>query len=290
MANPAAQTALGPMLVVAVEQNFPPGQRLIHDKVIYRFLPPVIKAFVKLARFSPLRALLIWGSEKRGPGIWAMVLCRKRYIEDQLVAALPSGIGVVVNLGAGLDTLAYRTPELAAVPVFEVDLPENNAYKERLLQQVFGQRPAHVTLAPMDFDRQDLAQVLPAHGYPAGAKAFFIWEGVTQYLAEQGVRKTFDFLASAVPGSRLVFTYIRQDFMDGTNTYGAKALYQGFRVKEQVWRFGIAPEEVSNLLADYGWRELEQAGSQEFMAQYLEPAGRAQPVSEIERIVYAEKM
>lgn len=42
-----------------------------------------------------------------------------------------------------------------------------------------------------------------------------MWEAVTQYLTEQGVRATFDRLAKAARGSRLAFTYVRKGFLTG---------------------------------------------------------------------------
>ena len=57
-----------------------------------------------------------------------------------------------------------------------------------------------------------------------------------------------------------------------------------------VWKFGIAPQHVSALLREYGWTEREQVGPAEYVARYLEPAGRRMPVSEIERFVRAEKV
>ena len=68
-------------------------------------------------------------TEKRIPGGWAAFLCRKRYVDDQLVNAVTEGIDGVVILGAGYDTRAYRLPELAGIPVCEVDLPGNGARK-----------------------------------------------------------------------------------------------------------------------------------------------------------------
>jgi O-methyltransferase involved in polyketide biosynthesis len=53
MDNRAAKTALDPMVIVAVEQNFPQGCRLIRDDVAYRFLPLGLRLLVKLTRFSP---------------------------------------------------------------------------------------------------------------------------------------------------------------------------------------------------------------------------------------------
>jgi methyltransferase (TIGR00027 family) len=290
MESRSAKTALGPMVIVAVEQNFPQGNRLIRDDVAYRFLPLGIRSLAKLTRFSPIRGLLIWSSERRARGVWGGIACRKRYIDDRLIEALGSEIDAVVNLGAGLDTLAYRPPALSTLSVFEVDLPENISHKRHVLHQVYGRIPDHVTLVPLDFEHQDLERVLTSHGYQIQQKSFFIWEAVTQYLTERGVRKVFSFLAKANPGSKFVFTYIRKDFIDGVASYGSGALYKAFRVKEQLWRFGMVPEQVGAFLKEYDWKELEQAGSHEYIAQYVKPSGRTLPISEIERAVYAEKM
>jgi methyltransferase (TIGR00027 family) len=289
MANPASQTAVGPISVVAVEQYYPQEHRLVEDALAYQFLPSGVKVIVQLARWRPARQLLINLSEKTAPGIWGSQLCRKRYIEDKLRATMGE-IETVVILGAGLDTRAYRMAELAEIPAFEVDLPENSAYKRARLHELYAEVPHRVQLVPIDFERQDLKTTLAAHGYHSEQTTFFVWEGVTQYLSEAAVRKTFDFLSEAAAGSQLVFTYVRQDFMDGVNLYGAARLYRRFRVKQEVWQFGMLPEQVAPFLDAYGWRELEQVGSQEFLDRYIRPSGREMPVSEMERSVYAEKI
>ena len=73
-------------------------------------------------------------TEKRIPGGWAAFLCRKRYVDDQLVNAVTEGIDGVVILGAGYDTRAYRLPELAGIPVCAVDLPGSVARKAAALR------------------------------------------------------------------------------------------------------------------------------------------------------------
>ena len=286
MANPASQTAVGPMVIVAVEQYCSAEQRLVQDDLAYHFLPAGVQFIVRLARWRPARSLLMNLTEKTGQGIWGSVLCRKRYIDDMLRASSRE-IDAVVILGAGLDTRVYRMAELATIPVFEVDLPENIAYKRKKLQRLGGRVSNAVKLVPIDFERQSVEAVLNEHGYRAGQRTFFIWEAVTQYLTEPAVRKTFDFLVQAAAGSRLVFTYIRQDFLDGINLYGAENIHQRFRVKQQVWRFGMAPEQVSAFLEAYGWQEREQMGGEEFHRRYVGPSGREMPVSEVERSVYA---
>jgi O-methyltransferase involved in polyketide biosynthesis len=77
--------------------------------------------------------------------------------------------------------------------------------------------------------------------------------------------------------------------IDGINLYGAEPTYQRFRVRQQLWRFGPDPEQVGAFLSEYGWQEVEQLGSAEFTARYIRPTGRAMPLSEMERAVYAVK-
>ena len=121
------------------------------------------------------------------------------------------------------------------------------------------------------------------------ARTFFIWEGVTQYLTEDAVRATLVALQPAATGSRLAFTYVRRDFIEGTNVYDASILYKRFRQRQQVWRFGLEPDAVSNFVAEYGWRLVEQAGPDYFVRNYIEPAGRDLTASQLEWSAYAEK-
>ncbi len=239
MARKAAKTGAGPTTYVAIEQHFPEGARIINDDLACQILPFGMRAFVWLMRPSWARDWVVRTAEKKAPGIWAMALCRKRYIADKAVEAVVEQAETVVNLGAGFDTLAFRLPDLANVPVWEVDQPGNIDAKRLRLGKVFGELPAHVTLVPIDFDRQELGGVLASHGYTADMKTFFILEGVTQYLTEAGIQETFDFLAKAPAGSRLAFTYVRKDFMDGKVFYGHEFLYKKMLVKDKIWLFGI---------------------------------------------------
>jgi methyltransferase (TIGR00027 family) len=190
MTNPAAQTAYGPMSIVVAEQYCPKEQRLVQDELAFHFLPPGLKVLARLVRWSPVRDLIFNLSERRARGVWGSVLCRKRYIDDKLLEAISDGLQAVVILGAGLDTRAYRLAALGTLPIYEVDLPENIAYKRAKLQAWYGSVPAQVALVPLDFDHEDLASRLAAQGYRTEDKTFFIWEAVTQYLSEAGVQKT----------------------------------------------------------------------------------------------------
>lgn len=285
----AAQTAFGPMLIVACEQYFPEPQRLIQDNLAFRFLPPAVRLVAGACKWGLVRRTLMKKAEKSSPGGWAGIACRKRFIDEKVSEAVAAGIRSVVVLGAGLDTLTCRLTARVDVHAYEVDLPSNIDYRRAGMRALYGRVPGHVTLVPVDFEIDDLGAALASNGFRMEETTMFVWEAVTQYLTEEGVRKTFAFLSKAGAGSRLVFTYVRKDFLDGTNLYGAAEIYKRF-VVGRMWHFGMAPERVGEFLSDYGWTEREQAGRSEFASRYVEPTGRALPVFEIERCVYAEKV
>ncbi len=290
MPNPAGQTAFGPMMIAAVEQFYPQGQRLLDDNLAGRFLPAPLRAVIELARLAPVRNLLVKLADRKSAGVWMEVLCRKRFIDDRLREALEDGVEAVLNLGAGLDTRAYRLVPHGGIPVYEVDLPENMALKEQALRRVYGRVPPHVNLAPIDIARDDLGSALAARGCRLENRRFFIiWEGVTQYLSEDDVRKTFTLLTRAKPGSLLVFTYIVKDFIDGARRFGLEQLYRHYREETNIWQSGLDPARTAAFLDGFGWKELYQAGSQEFTTMYLKPAGRISPLMEIERVIVASK-
>jgi methyltransferase (TIGR00027 family) len=133
-----------------------------------------------------------------------------------------------------------------------VDLPETIGAKQAKLRQVQGRVPENVTLVPIDFEHQDLEEVLRLNGYREDERTLFIWEGVPQYLTEVGVRQTFTYLAHSPVGSRLVFTYVQKAFLDGTSQFGVSAHSQVVRVKDQLWHFGWEPNQVAGFLAEYG--------------------------------------
>ncbi|MGH3561582.1 MAG: SAM-dependent methyltransferase [Mycobacterium sp.] len=286
--NPVAQTALGPMVLAAIEQHEPPGQRLVDDDLAALFLPTRMRWLVAALRQPQLRRLFIAAMQRSGPGLWANLTCRKRFIDDKLDEAL-GDIDATAILGAGLDTRAYQLTRRTRIPTFEVDLPVNIARKAATVRRVLGSLPLSVRLVALNFERDDLLTALAEHGYHTDWRTFFICEGVTQYLTDGAVRRTLAGLQAAAPGSKLVFTYVRRDFIDGTNLYDTPRLYRRVRQRRQLWHFGLRTEEVADFLAEYGWQLLEQAGPEQLVSRYIEPTGRNLTASDLEWSAYAEK-
>ena len=276
------------MVIVACEQFVPAPRRLVDDHLAAQFLPPAARLVTRACRFSAIRAVFMKAAEKAAPGLWGGIVCRKRYIDERTAAALAAGAKALVILGAGLDTRACRFAVPLAVPSYEVDLPPNIEYKRAQLLARYGRIPGHMTLVPLDLEKADLGSALAAVDFQISQRTIFIWEGVTQYLTAAAVRNTLRYLSRAGAGSSLVFTYVRKDFLDGEQLYGAEKMYNRF-VRGGIWHLGLAPDAVDSLLQEYGWMEREQAGAAEFRRWYLDPAGRHLPLLEIERCVWAIK-
>ena len=288
MTRAAAKTGINPIALIAIEQYYPQKQRIVEDAMAYRMLPAGSRVFVKLMQPNWVRNWIIRQSEKSLPGIWGGMLCRKRYVDDKLIESVEH-VDAVINLGAGFDTRAYRLPSLSGLPIWEVDQHEIIDSKRARLLKVFGAIPSNINLVPIDFDHEDLGLALSSHGYPDGKRTFFIWEAVTQYLTEAGIRSTFSFLAKAPTGSRLIFTYVRKDFLDGRNIYGSEKFYKDFVLKK-IFIFGMERELLPAFIQEFGWKLIEDIGYNELAPKYIKPTGRSLTSTPIERIVFAEKL
>jgi len=135
------------------------------------------------------------------------IAARSRFAEDALAAAVARGVRQAVILGAGLDTFSLRNPHAPlGLRVFEVDHPATQQWKRERLAQAGLDLPASLTFAPVDFERQGLAEGLSAAGFEADRPAFFHWLGVVPYLTREAISSTLDFIAG-VPASEVVFDY-----------------------------------------------------------------------------------
>lgn len=293
MTEQANATAYGPMLIAAADRFQPANARIVDDPMAATFLPGSYRLAAKLLRWGWMRRAIQRSTERLGPGLYASFLCRKRYLDDQLSAAidLPAGQApeAMLNLGAGYDSRGHRLAVPAGLRLFEVDQPANIAHKRTALRRHYGEHPPG-TLVPIDFDTQDLAETLRADGFRPRWRCFVVWEAVTQYLTMDGLRGTLAYLETFAPGSRLVFTYVRRAFVDGADLMGADRLYREVVSKQHLFRTGFEPDEIQELLRPYRWEVREQVGAAEYRERYIDPSGRGLPITDGERAVLAEKL
>jgi methyltransferase (TIGR00027 family) len=238
-----------------------------HDLFAKHFLGLGKRLLLELAPRRLLRALI----DRTSPGSYCFTIARTRHFDEALLAALRDGVEQVVILGAGYDSRAFRFSEaLAGVRVFELDHPGTQARKKRLLASRGTGVPANVTLIGIDFAKQSFRQVLPQHGFRPDAKTLFLWEGVSYYLPEQAVDDVLSFVAGCAPGSRIVFDYALQSFVDGdVTTYGGKEIAGWLKKIGEPFLFGLNPAEAPSFLAKRGLRVASHVGPRDLERLYL---------------------
>jgi len=188
-------TGYGPAIMRAMENLLPEDKRLFKDPYSEKFLPsfylpPFYKFFVILMRSPRMLSFLIKVREKLTPGVIGGLICRTRYMDDVLTNAIKEGFETVVNLGAGMDTRAFRTSGIENMQYFELDFPELQKAKRVYIDKKIGELPSNISLVPIDFNSQALGEELKKAGYTLSSKTLFIWEGVTQYISKEAVDNT----------------------------------------------------------------------------------------------------
>jgi len=285
-----SSTAYGAAFLRAVENLLPEDKRLFEDPYSEKIIPPIFKLFVIIMRPPKIWNFLMNMREKSTPGVVGGILCRTRYIDDVLINAIKEGVGTVVNLGAGMDTRAFRIPGIENIQYFELDSPELLKVKRSYIDKKIGELPSNVSLVPIDFNSQDLGEELKKAGYTLSSKTLFIWEGVTQYISKEAVDNTIKYVAQAHTGSKVVFTYVLKSFINGSYIPdGLNSLYKTMlNKKNPLWFCGFDPGEMHEYLSKYSLYLIEDVGHEEFLERYIKPKGRDLTVMEIERTVLAE--
>ncbi|WP_067713620.1 class I SAM-dependent methyltransferase [Nocardia yamanashiensis] len=139
----------------------------------------------------------------------AAVCTRSRYAEDRLVAG---GFTQYVILGAGLDSFAWRRPDLLGpMTVFEVDHPASQAWKIERVSELGLPLSASQVFVPVDFEAGTVQEALGAAGFDWAQPAMFCWTGVAPYLTARAIESTLQMIAAAAPGSEVVFSYLAED-------------------------------------------------------------------------------
>ena len=205
----------------------------------------------------------------------AFVAVRSRYAEDELAKAVARGVKQYVVLGAGLDTFSYRNIFAdAGLRVFEVDYPATQGWKRHLLQSANIGVPAETTLVAVDFERQRLPDALESAGFKASEGAFFSWLGVTPYLTQIAFKNTLAFIAAIQPQSGVVFDYaVARSALSFLERVALDALSTRVAKAGEPFQLFFEPNKLSELLRQFGFRQIEDLGPEQINARYFAQRG-----------------
>ncbi len=163
--NQASRTAEYMALFRALETFRSSNVRLFEDRFAVEFLRPSLRVAARLSRYPFFNILISWFIDQRWPGARPSGIARTRFIDDALLYTLQGGTQQVVILGAGFDCRAYRIPGIDQTRVFEIDHPSTSATKRQKLNHLLGGLPQHVIFAEIDFNQQQLKDVLTILGF-----------------------------------------------------------------------------------------------------------------------------
>lgn len=272
-----SRTAEHNALFRAMECARAPQKRIVHDPLAKEFLGVFFRFVALLSRIPMISGLLCRYIDCRWPGSRTSVIARTRWIDDRLTAALADGVAQVVLLGAGFDSRAYRISGATRARFFEVDHPNTSATKWAHVRHIFGTLPEHVKYVPVDFQRDSLRDSLESAGFNPQSRTVVIWEGVSNYLTEQAVRKTLAFVADLSAGTTLVFTYVDRTVLDKPEQFAGGSEVQRLIAKlEEPWTFGIYPGEAPGFFRQCGLYLDSDLSAVEYRNQYY---GTAKPIN-----------
>jgi methyltransferase (TIGR00027 family) len=192
------------------------------------------------------------------------VVCRSRFAEDSLAAAVRRGTGQYVILGAGLDSFAYRSALSPQVRVFEVDQRATSEWKRCQLASARIPEPDNLVFVACDFEAGSLADDLVHSGLNPAEPAFVSWLGVTMYLTEQAIAQTLADLRALAPGSEIVADYMLPPPLrdEAANVY-VDLVAPTAAERGEPWLTFLSPQEMSKLLRGHGFRPLRHVAQRD---------------------------
>jgi methyltransferase (TIGR00027 family) len=256
-AGEPSQTARGAAAYRAIHQTLD-GATIFRDPFASRILDDATRATLDEVAADPsLRPMRLF------------IAARSRFSDDTLAASVARGVRQIVVLGAGLDTFSLRDPHAGeGVRVYEVDYPATQQWKRERLKEAGLAIPASLTFAPVDFERQSLADGLAAAGFRADRPAFFQWLGVVPYLTRDAISATLDFIAG-VPESEVVFDYAEPfENYPPERRENIMATAASVAARGEPWLSLFDPTELSGILRNKGFAIVEDLGLAELTERF----------------------
>jgi methyltransferase (TIGR00027 family) len=251
----AAISVAAHLLLLAQDAKFTalvPSESIAHIKTFLAECPGLAVSRLRFLLNNP------WGSaylrkrtERIAPGVSLAYALRKRWIEDQVRAAIASGCQQVVILGGGFDTLAYRLhDEFPNVRWWEIDHPTIQTRKRSVL--IESNDPAlNYVLYPGQLSTLSLTEILRSlYRYTAEKPTVFVAESIFPFMASSHVKKI---LRAMHDNSSLGSVLISTTFNHGTDA----ALYsEGVSLAgnvEAIPEWYIQPGQIPTFMCDNGF-------------------------------------
>jgi methyltransferase (TIGR00027 family) len=207
---------------------------------------------------------------------------RSRFAEEEVARAVASGVDQYVDLGAGLNSFAWRRPDLMArLALFEVDLPATQAWKRGRLTATGLACPPNLHFVGVDLrTAETLGPRLTASGFDPTRASIWSWLGVIPYLPLGAVQSTLAAVAGlAAPGSRLGASYgVPEELMDPASvefTNLTRAFTARIGEPQITW---VAPPDMERVARAAGWPRVRSVDPSSFAPWFAGRTDGLKPV------------
>jgi methyltransferase (TIGR00027 family) len=224
--------------------------------------------------------------DRAGDEATSGIVARSRYVEDLLEEGT---FAQYVILGAGLDSFAWRRPDLmASTRLFEVDHPATQTWKRERAEAMALPRAEQHVFAPVDFERETLEGGLASVGFDPTASTLFSWLAVMPYLTLDAIETTLRGLAHMAPGSQIALSYgVREEYLDPvgrefTSLLRVLAMQRG----EPIVTL-LSPGDAEDLLARCGLTVIDHLDRDALCERYLAGRDDVPPPYTTERVLTA---
>ena len=205
-------------------------------------------------------------------GIYEYVLARTKLLDEIFLDGLEQQVHQIVILGAGMDTRALRFADKnRGTKIIELDIEKTQHPKIEILKRKQVTLPNELVFASIDFNQENLSDVLVNAGYDIHHQSLFLWEGVTMYLNSDAVDSTLSFIReNSHRGSRVAFDYIYASVLRQENKfYGEKQIFETVSRAGEGWTFGIEQGEIEQYLTEHGFKMMLHYTPSELEKRYF---------------------
>ena len=188
-----------------------------------------------------------------------------------------------------LNLLIVRLEFLKNISIIEIDHPDTAQFKIQKIKDSMGELPQNLKYYQIDFNQESLIDLATCNNLNLDIPITFIWEGVTNYLEQEAIDMTFEFMSKFPDKSYIIFTYINKHVLDDPGSFQNTDKYQSILEKnEEKWTFRFDLEKLPDYLTKYDLTLIEDVGAIEYRKQYVSERKNLLKGYEFYRVAFVE--
>lgn len=187
-----------------------------------------------------------------------------------------------VICGAGMDTFAFRNTN-PKIRIFELDHPDTGRYKRERIEELEWNIPSNLNFVPIDFEKDDMIEVLADAGFDPTIPSFFAILGVTYYLTLPVFEQTIEKIGKLSEAeSRIVFDYPDETTLSGDCAKRVSTLSQITEKLGEKMLHGYSIAEITEALERHQFEVENHETPNTIQKKYFE--GRSDGIKAFENI------